>query len=48
MRGQFGISQDDWGRFFFSRNSDQLRSDLFAPYYGARNPDATDLFPGPM
>jgi len=44
MRGQFGISQDDWGRLFFSRNSDQLRSDLFAPAYNVRNPDAT-VFP---
>jgi mono/diheme cytochrome c family protein/glucose/arabinose dehydrogenase len=43
MRGQFGISQDDWGRLFFSRNSDQLRSDLFAPRYSVRNPDATEF-----
>ena len=43
IRGQFGISQDDWGRLYFSRNSDQLRSDLFAPIYNVRNPDATSL-----
>jgi mono/diheme cytochrome c family protein/glucose/arabinose dehydrogenase len=43
IRGQFGISQDDWGRLFYSRNSDQLRCDLFAPRYGVRNPDATEL-----
>jgi len=43
MRGQFGVSQDDWGRLFFSRNSDQLRSDLFAPRYNVRNPDAVDF-----
>jgi mono/diheme cytochrome c family protein/glucose/arabinose dehydrogenase len=43
MRGQYGVSQDDWGRLFFSRNSDQLRSDLFPPRYNVRNPDATEL-----
>ncbi|HUR57524.1 MAG TPA: c-type cytochrome [Opitutaceae bacterium] len=42
-RGQFGITQDDFGRLFFNRNSDQLRGDLFAPRYGARNPNVTDL-----
>ena len=43
IRGQFGISQDDWGRLFFSRNSDQLRCDLFAPRYNVRNTDATEF-----
>jgi mono/diheme cytochrome c family protein/glucose/arabinose dehydrogenase len=42
-RGQFGISQDDYGRFFFSLNSDQLRCDLYAPAYNLRNPNVTEL-----
>jgi putative membrane-bound dehydrogenase-like protein len=42
-RGQFGISQDDYGRLFHNRNSDQLRVDLFSPLYGARNPGLTDI-----
>ena len=38
LRGQWGITQDDEGRFFYTRNSDQLRGDLFSPHYAARNP----------
>ena len=34
--GQWGITQDDDGRFFYTRNSDQLRGDLFSPHYGVR------------
>jgi len=43
VRGQFGISQDDYGRFYFSSNSDQLRCDLYAPFYNLRNPNVTEL-----
>jgi mono/diheme cytochrome c family protein len=43
VRGQFGISQDDYGRFYFSLNSDQLRSDLYSPFYNVRNPNVTEL-----
>ncbi|HEX2860404.1 MAG TPA: c-type cytochrome, partial [Lacunisphaera sp.] len=43
VRGQFGLTQDDFGRLFFNRNSDQLRADLFAPRYSSRNPHATDF-----
>ena len=43
VRGQFGISQDDYGRFYFSLNSDQLRADLFSPFYNVRNPNVTEL-----
>jgi len=43
VRGQFGISQDDFGRFYFSLNSDQLRCDLYAPAYNVRNPNLTEL-----
>lgn len=42
VRGQFGISQDDFGRLYFNRNSDQLRADLFAPTYGVRHPHGPD------
>ena len=42
-RGQFGITQDDDGRLFHNRNSDQLRADVFSPFYAARNPRVTDL-----
>jgi mono/diheme cytochrome c family protein len=43
VRGQFGISQDDYGRLFFNRNSDQLRCDLYAPTYGVRSPHVTEI-----
>lgn len=33
--GQWGISQDDRGRLFFNRNSDQLRMNLFPAHYSA-------------
>ena len=42
-RGQFGIHQDDFGRLFYSLNSDQLRCDLYAPAYNLRNPNITEL-----
>ncbi|MPY86999.1 MAG: dehydrogenase [Luteitalea sp.] len=38
LRGQWGITQDDEGRLFYTLNSDQLRGDLFSPHYAARNP----------
>src|SRR5262245_59882528 len=36
--GQWGRSQDDWGRQFFNYNSDFLRSDIVPPEFYARNP----------
>ncbi len=36
--GQWGRTQDDWGRQFYNSNSDLLRTDLFPPAYYARNP----------
>jgi mono/diheme cytochrome c family protein/glucose/arabinose dehydrogenase len=42
IRGQFGISQDDWGRLYSDRNSDQLHCDLFAPTYGVRNANVSE------
>jgi putative membrane-bound dehydrogenase-like protein len=35
--GQFGISQDDYGRMFFDTNSDYLRGTLVPPHYMRRN-----------
>ena len=51
--GQWGISQDDFGRLFYNSNSDQLRGDFVPsrylatldrriPLYGANFPIATD------
>ncbi|HZZ45169.1 MAG TPA: HEAT repeat domain-containing protein [Tepidisphaeraceae bacterium] len=36
--GQWGISQDDYGRLFHNTNSDQLRAALIPPQYANRNP----------
>jgi len=36
--GQWGCTQDDWGRRFTNSNSDLLRADLFPPSYYLRNP----------
>jgi len=38
FRGQWGISQDDYGRIFHNSNSDPLRADLIPSQYLARNP----------
>jgi len=37
--GQWGITQDDWGRIYYCPNSDVLRGDLFPKHYAARNPN---------
>src|SRR6185295_15351343 len=29
LRGQWGLTQDDWGRLYFNSHSDPLRTDLF-------------------
>ena len=36
--GQWGISQDNFGRLFHNTNTDQLRASLIAPHYADRNP----------
>jgi mono/diheme cytochrome c family protein/glucose/arabinose dehydrogenase len=36
VRGQFGITQDDFGRLFHNSNSDQLRGDLIPSHYALR------------
>ncbi len=39
--GQWGLTQDDWGRRFTNTNSDLLRVDLVPPSYYLRNPRIT-------
>lgn len=38
FRGQWGITQDNYGRLFYNSNSDHLRGDLVPAHYLARNP----------
>ncbi|MEW6306955.1 MAG: c-type cytochrome, partial [Verrucomicrobiota bacterium] len=38
FRGQWGLSQDDFGRLFYNSNSDQLRADVTPSHYLGRNP----------
>ena len=40
--GQWGRSQDDWGRHYFNYNSDLLRCDLIPPLWYGRNPRITE------
>lgn len=42
-RGQWGMSQDNYGRIYYNSNSDQLRVDLFPSHYLDRNPGAGRL-----
>jgi mono/diheme cytochrome c family protein len=37
FRGQWGISQDEWGRLFYNNNSENILGDEFAPGLGAGN-----------
>src|SRR6185369_13167835 len=37
FRGQWGITEDDYGRLFFNSNSDQFRGDLVPGQYFLRN-----------
>src|SRR5215203_2736836 len=37
FRGQWGISQDEYGRLFYNNNSENLLGDEFAPGLGAAN-----------
>jgi glucose/arabinose dehydrogenase/mono/diheme cytochrome c family protein len=39
FRGQWGITQDDFGRQFFTLNSEPLRGDLVPAHYLNRNPN---------
>ncbi|MEI6534803.1 MAG: hypothetical protein WCN98_05640, partial [Verrucomicrobiaceae bacterium] len=40
--GQWGLTQDDWGRRYFNYNSDFLRTDLLPPSVYARNPNLSE------
>ncbi|SKB33787.1 Cytochrome c, mono-and diheme variants [Parapedobacter luteus] len=37
FRGQWGISQDNWGRLYYNDNSSNLYGDYFPPGFGAGN-----------
>ena len=37
FRGQWGISQDDYGRLYYNTNSENLLGDYFMPGFGAYN-----------
>ncbi|MBI5775710.1 MAG: c-type cytochrome [Verrucomicrobia bacterium] len=39
FRGQWGLSQDDFGRLYHGSNSDQLRCDVVPSHYLGRNPN---------
>lgn len=41
--GQWGLTQDDWGRRYFNYNSDLLRCDLLPPAMYLRNPNVKDM-----
>jgi len=37
FRGQWGISQDNYGRLYYNTNSENLLGDYFSPGFGAKN-----------
>ena len=39
FRGQWGITQDNYGRLYYNNNSENLLGDYFAPGFGATNKD---------
>jgi mono/diheme cytochrome c family protein/glucose/arabinose dehydrogenase len=39
LRGQWGITQDDYGRLFYNNNSANILGDYFSPSLGATNKD---------
>lgn len=39
--GQWGLSQDDYGRLYRNSNEDPLRADLIPSHYALRNPNIT-------
>ncbi len=43
FRGQWGISQDNYGRLFYNSNSDHFRGDLVPSHYLARNANLMGL-----
>ena len=47
FRGQWGITQDDWGRLFYNDNSTTLRGDDFPPSTFLSNPHHRASSPSP-
>ena len=43
FRGQWGITQDDFGRLFYNNNSQNLLGDYFLPSLGANNRNLLEL-----
>ncbi|WP_298741102.1 c-type cytochrome [uncultured Chitinophaga sp.] len=43
FRGQWGISQDNYGRLFYNNNSENLLGDYFSPGLGAKNPQQRNV-----
>lgn len=41
VRGQWGLTQDDYGRLYYNFNSDLLRGDMIPSHYYDRNPNYT-------
>ncbi len=44
MRGQWGITHDDYGRLFYTNNSNLLRADFYPPEYLTQNPGLNSQF----
>ncbi|SIN72547.1 DUF7133 domain-containing protein [Chitinophaga niabensis] len=43
FRGQWGISQDNYGRLFYNNNSENLLGDYFSPGLGSANPNQRNV-----
>lgn len=43
FRGQWGISQDNYGRLYYNDNSNNLKGDYFSPGFGASNPNQQNV-----
>jgi len=43
FRGQWGISQDEYGRLYYNNNSENLLGDYFLPGLGATNPHQRNI-----
>ncbi|WP_256005814.1 DUF7133 domain-containing protein [Pedobacter deserti] len=43
FRGQFGISQDNYGRLYYNDNSSNVWGDYFSPGFGAKNSNQREV-----
>ena len=43
LRGQWGITQDDFGRLYYNNNSQNLLGDFFLPSFGRNNPNVAKV-----